>query len=69
MRTNMLKLRGKIVEAGLQNKTMAQALGMDTSTFYRKMKSDALAFTIEEMHQIVEVLHLSKEDACAIFLA
>ena len=68
MQTNMLKLRGKIVEAGLKNKTVAQALDMDPSTFYRKMKSKALCFTVGEMHQIVDVLNLSKEDACAIFL-
>lgn len=68
MQTNMLKLRGKIAEAGMQNKTVAQALDMDPSTFYRKMKSKALTFTIEEMHQIVKVLNLSKEEACAIFL-
>lgn len=69
MQINMLKLRGKIAEAGLNNKTFAQAMNMDTSTFYRKMKSNALTFTIEEMHRAVEVLDLSKEDACAIFLA
>ena len=69
MQTNMLKLRGKIAEAGMKNKTVAQALDMDPSTFYRKMKSKALGFTIGEMHQMVEVLDLSKEEACAIFLS
>lgn len=69
MRVNVDCLRGKIVECGLTQEKVAAQLSMDRSTFSRKMKSEALDFSIGEMHQIATVLHLSKEEASKIFLA
>ena len=65
---NVLKLKGKIVEAGYNNETFADALSMDASTFYRKIKTQGLSFTIEQMLKMVDVLKLSRDDARDIFL-
>ena len=68
MRVNVSKLRGKIKEAGFTQEALAKELSIDRSTFSRKMKSEALAFSIGEMHQITEKLCLSKKEAAEIFL-
>ena len=68
MRTNMDVLRGKMVEKRVDAYDMARKLGISTSTFYRKLKSDGETFTVGQMHEIVSILHLSHEDARKIFL-
>lgn len=69
MQVNVAKLRGKIAEQGLTQEKIANDLSIDKSTFSRKMKSDALDFSIGEMHRIAEILHLSKAEASEIFLS
>lgn len=68
MSTNMNALRGKMAEKQINGEEMAQKIGIDTSTFYRKMKSDGVSFTVGQMHKIAEVLCLTHEEAAAIFL-
>lgn len=69
MQVNVSKLRGKIVESGLSNEKVAEALGIDGSTFFRKLKADGLSFSIGQMHGMVDVLHLTPAEACDIFLS
>lgn len=69
MRVDVPKLRGKIAERGMTQEKLAHALGMDKSTLSRKMKSEALDFSVGEMHHIVEVLEISKDEAGEIFLS
>lgn len=68
MKTDMKKLRGKIAERGMNNEEVASSLGMNPSTFYRKMKANGLAFTVGQMQKMVEVLGMSTEEAKQIFL-
>lgn len=68
MSTDMRKLRSKMAEMKLSPEDMARKIGVDPSTFYRKIKDDGINFTVGQMHKIVEVLQLSKEDAASIFL-
>lgn len=68
MSTNMDILRGKMVEKRINAEDMARKIGVDTSTFYRKMKSDGVSFTVGQMHKIAEVLCLTREEASSIFL-
>ncbi len=68
MKTDMNKLRGKIAECGMNNEEVASSLGMNPSTFYRKMKANGLAFTVGQMQKMVEVLGMSAEEAKQIFL-
>lgn len=69
MRVNVSKLMGKIREVGLTKEAIAKDLSMDRSTFYRKVKSDGLAFSIGEMHAMADILNLSKAEATEIFLS
>ncbi|MBQ3089542.1 MAG: helix-turn-helix domain-containing protein [Oscillospiraceae bacterium] len=69
MRVNVDKLRGKIMEKGLTQEKVAGMVSMDRSTFSRKMKSEALEFSIGEMHRIADILSLTREEASQIFLA
>lgn len=68
MSTNMDILRGKMAELHISNEDMATEIGVDASTFYRKMKTEGMNFTVGQMHKIVDVLRLTKEEAVSIFL-
>lgn len=68
MSTNMDILRGKMAEKKVSAEDMARAMGINASTFYRKMKTDGASFTVGQMHQVVNVLGLSHEEATSIFL-
>lgn len=68
MRTNMDLLRGKMAEKHISKEELAERIGVDTSTFYRKMKCEGTKFTVGQMHKIVDVLQLSKDEAISIFL-
>lgn len=61
------KLKGKIVEAGTTQEAVADYIGMDRSTFYRKMKRSGNTFTVEEMNKIVKCISLNVDDAVSIF--
>ena len=69
MQVNVNKLRGKIAESGLSNEMVAKKIGIDGSTFFRKMKSDALTFSIGQMHSLVSVLKMTPDEATDIFLS
>ena len=69
MRVDIARLRGKISECGMTQEKLAHAMSIDKSTLSRKMKSEALDFSVGEMHQIAEILGLSKEEAGEIFLS
>lgn len=69
MRVDTERLRSKVKEKGMTQGQLAKAISIDKSTFSRKMKSEALDFTIGEMHLIVDVLGLARQEAREIFLA
>lgn len=61
-------LRGKMAERRIGQEEMARKLGINYSTFYRKMRSGIHSFTAGEMQKIIEVLALTDEEAVSIFL-
>lgn len=63
---DVAKLKGKIVEKGLNQTTLAQKTGMDRSTLNKKMKTGE-AFTIGEANKIADILKLTRDEAMAIF--
>ena len=65
---NISKLKGKIVEANTTQEAVSKALSIHKTTLYRKLKSDGNLFTIGEMHNLVEILSLSQQEAIDIFL-
>lgn len=64
---NMNKLRGKIAEKGLTIPILAEEIGIDKSTIYRKIKANGEKFTIKEANLICSVLDLDKKEANEIF--
>lgn len=69
MRVNVDKLRGKMVEHRFTVRKLSEELGINEATFYRKLNSSGLDFTIGEMHHIVDALGLNNSEAIDIFLA
>lgn len=65
MNINMLK--GKIAENGINVATLAELIGVDSATLYRKL-NNCDKFTIGEALKIKDALSLSNSDACEIFL-
>lgn len=63
---NIQKLKGLIVERGTTQQAVATSIGMDRSTFYRKMKKGG-SFTVEEINKIALEISLTKDEAVAIF--
>lgn len=63
LNTNMLK--GKIIEKGKTISMLAGQLGINPSTFYRKMKNNS--FTISETDSIAKALQLSLAEANIFF--
>ena len=61
------KLKGKIVEKGLNVEKLAEYIGVDRSSMYRKLNNFE-KITIGEAKQIKDVLGLSNEEATSIFL-
>lgn len=59
-------LKAKMVENGFNDQTLSNAIGIDTSTFYRK-KSGNSDFYRKEIQAIKECLHLSGEEVDRIF--
>lgn len=64
---NSEKLRDKMRENDVPISKVLANLGINKSTFYRKMNSGG--FTISEASKLVEVVGLTKSDAVSIFLA
>lgn len=64
---NVNKLKGKIVENGLNVSQLASSIGIDRTTLYRKLTSNGDTLTISEAEKISKVLNLSMEDVNAIF--
>jgi len=60
------KLRGAIVANGKDQKQVAKELGIDKSTFYRKMKEGG-TFSIGEASRMAEIIPLTDAEAISIF--
>lgn len=63
------KLKKAIHENGLTIQSVSKEIGMNPSTFYRKIKQKGINFSIGEMHALQELLHISAEEAADIFLS
>jgi len=61
------KLNGKIAENQTTKENIAKEIGVDRTTFLRRLKRGKLL--IGDAHKICEVLNLSTNEAVDIFLA
>ena len=65
---NVNKLKGKIVESGMNVETVAERIGIDRSSLYRKLNNFE-KITIGEANKLKDILMLSDEEANSIFFA
>lgn len=64
---NISKLKGKIVENNFSIEKLADAIGVDRSTLYRKINNKGDTITIKEANEIMRVLKLTLYEASEIF--
>lgn len=65
---NVLKLRARMVERGINVEGLAAIIDIDRSSMYRKL-NDGDKITIGEAQRIKTALELTPEDAASIFLS
>lgn len=63
------RLRTKIRESGLTIETLSQQIGIDDSTFYRKLQNGGKSFTLDELDRIKIALNLDNRTAEEIFFS
>lgn len=67
MDTALLRLCMK--QQGVTIKKAAAELGIDESTYYRKMSTLGETFSVAQAKALASLLNLTKEDAIQIFLS
>ena len=63
---NVKKLKSKLVEKGMNVEGLAQVLGIDRSTMYRKI-ANVKTMTIKDAQEIKVALNLTSTEARDIF--
>lgn len=66
---NVQKIKGRMTEMEITGAQMAKELGMDTSTYYRKMKDNGDDFNVANLYIFKRVLCLSDKEALDFLLA
>lgn len=66
---NTNKLKGKIVECGMNISELAELIGIDKATLYRKINANGQTITIKEADLISKELKLSKEEVNDMFFS
>lgn len=61
------KLKGKIIEKKLNIETLAQKVGINKATFYRRLDAGGEDFTVKEIYLIATELKLSRMEVNNIF--
>lgn len=64
---NVNKLKGKIVEKGLSICELSEYIGINKSTFYRRLSNKGETFSIKEVNKMCLALDLTSEEAVGIF--
>lgn len=64
---NIMKLKGLIVERGTTHEAVADSLGIDRSTFHRKLKAGGDTFTVADVNKMIVAIPISFSEAKEIF--
>ncbi|MEG2522232.1 MAG: XRE family transcriptional regulator [Anaerovoracaceae bacterium] len=64
---NVNELKKYMEKNNIKNIELINALGMDESTFYRKLQTCGDTFYVKEMNKIIRFTKMSKEKAAEIF--
>lgn len=65
--TNADKLKATLKEKGVSIEEVSKLIGINKSTFYRKLASDGATFTIGEVDKMSKALSLTVDEINAIF--
>lgn len=69
LNVNINKLKGKIVENGLTVAALAEKMGIDRATLYRKLSNNGETMLVKDANAIVSALKLTSDEAVAIFFS
>jgi predicted transcriptional regulator len=69
MFVNVNKLHAKLKEFALTRADVAEQMGIDRSTLYRKLGNSGAGLTVKDAQQLVIILQLTEEEALEIFFA
>lgn len=64
---NINKLKKEITKKNLSIEELSEKIGIDKSTFYRRLESNGKKFTIEEVIKISKALNLDRKKVDDIF--
>lgn len=64
---NIRKLKAKLVEKDISIIELANVLGIDKSTVYRKLNKSGENFTVKDIGKISKALSLTYDDIKSIF--
>lgn len=65
---NINKLKAKMVEREMNVESVAEKIGIDKATLYRRLKNPS-EITIREADALAEVLEMTFEEATTIFFS
>lgn len=66
---NVNKLKAKMVELGMNVDELSEKIGMDRTTFYRRLSADGQTFLIKEADAISKELGMTREEVNEIFFS
>lgn len=66
---NVPKLKGILLERGLNVVKLGQMIGYDKSSIYRRLEDSGKSMTVDDANLIIKALKLTKEEAIAIFFS
>lgn len=66
---NTCKVKGRMTEMQITGKYLADQMGINLSTFYRKMKNNGENFTLGEILVFKRVLRMDRETALDFLLS
>ena len=64
---NIKVFKNFLTEKNIKIPELAESMGINRSTLYRKIQKDGEAFSIREMNQIIEITGMNKSEAAEIF--
>ena len=67
MKIDVNRLKGKTIEQGYTSAKMAEKLGINQSTYYRKLGNGGGTFTIAQAQTIAKILNLTSYECACIF--
>ena len=68
MPVDVERIKIRMNEMDLTVKDVVNALGIDESTYYRKMANSGKTFSVEQARKLSVLLDLTKQEASEIFL-